>query len=53
MRKAALFYDHPLQQGEVFGQERHQRIEVLNKLYPVVVNGCNFAEYTADIRELG
>jgi len=52
MRKAALFYDYPLQQGEVFGQGRRQRIESLTELYPTVVNRHNFAEHAANLQDV-
>ena len=52
MRKAALFYDYPLSQGEVFGQGRLQQIEALTELYPVVVNPHNFAEHAANLQDV-
>lgn len=52
MRKAALFYDYPLEQGNVFGQGRRERIEALTELYPVVMNSRNFAEYSTDLRDV-
>lgn len=52
MRKAALFYDYNLQEGEVFGQGRLQRIEALTDLYPTVVNRHNFANHAANLRDV-
>ena len=52
MRKAALFYDYPLKQGEVFGQGRRQRIESLTELYPTVVNRRNFAEHATNLQDV-
>lgn len=52
MRKAALFYDYPLEQRDVFGQGRRQQIEALTKLYPVVVNNGNFEECITDLRDV-
>jgi hypothetical protein len=40
--KAALFYDYPSSDGEVFGEGRRERIEALTHLYPEVVTAANF-----------
>ena len=52
MRKAALFYDYPQKQGDVFGQGRRERIEALSDLYPVVVNKHNFSEHTTVLQDV-
>jgi len=52
MRKAALFYNYNVLEGEVFGQGRRQRIEALTDLYPVVINPDNFAEHAANLRDV-
>lgn len=41
-KKAALFYDYPLTDGEVFGHGRRERIAALTDLYPHVINAGNF-----------
>jgi phosphoglycerate dehydrogenase-like enzyme len=51
-KKAALFYDYPLAEGEVFGQGRRETIAELTDLYPHVINAGNFdahAENLADV----
>lgn len=52
MRKAALFYDYPVQQGAVFGQGRRERIEALTDLYPVVINRQNFSEHAGALQDV-
>ena len=53
MRKqAALFYDYPLSDGEVFGQGRRERLAALTRLYPHVVNAGNFDEHAANLAEV-
>ena len=44
-RRAALFYDYPSKDGEVYGQGRRQTIEDLTDLYPEVINTKNFDEH--------
>ena len=44
-KKAAMFYDYPMEDGEVFGQGRRQTIEKLTDLYPEIVNSKNFDEH--------
>ena len=44
-KRAALFYDYPIKDGEVFGQGRRQTIEKLTDLYPEVINAKNFSEH--------
>jgi phosphoglycerate dehydrogenase-like enzyme len=51
-KKAALFYDYPIKDGEVFGQGRRQTIEKLTDLYPVVVNGKNFDEHASNLGDV-
>lgn len=51
-RKAALFYDYPLRDGEVFGQGRRERIAALTDLYPQVVHAGNFDEHAPDLADL-
>ena len=52
IRKAALFYDHPANDGEVFGQGRRERIAALTDLYPSVINARNFWEHAAGLKDL-
>ena len=51
-KKAALFYDHPIKDGEVFGQGRRQTIEKLTDLYPEVVNAKNFDEHASNLGDV-
>ncbi len=51
-KKAALFYDYPISDGEVFGQGRRARIAALTELYPHVVNGRNFERHAPDLGDL-
>lgn len=44
-KKAALFFDYPLTDGEVYGQGRRERVAALTDLYPHVVNAKNFDEH--------
>ena len=44
-KRAALFYDYPIEDGEVFGQGRRQTIEGLTDLYPEVIDSDNFDEH--------
>ena len=50
--KAALFFDYPIEDGEVFGQGRRQTIEKLTDLYPQVVNAKNFDEHASNLGEV-
>lgn len=50
--KAALFYDYPLTDGEVFGQERWERVAALTELYPHVVNAKNFDSHAAKLGDV-
>lgn len=51
-KKAALFYDYPAKDGEVFGQGRRQAIEKLTDLYPEVINSCNFQEHAVNLTDV-
>ena len=51
-KKAALFYDYPIKDGEVFGQGRRQTIENLTDLYPEVVNAKNFDEHASNLGDV-
>jgi phosphoglycerate dehydrogenase-like enzyme len=51
MRKAALFYDYPARDGDVFGRGRRERIAGLVELYPHVVSARNFAEHAPSLRD--
>ncbi len=51
-KKAALFYDYPISDGEVFGQGRRARIAALTELYPEVVNAGNFERHAPRLGEL-
>jgi phosphoglycerate dehydrogenase-like enzyme len=51
-KKAALFFDYPLTDGDVFGQGRRERIAELTDLYPHIVNARNFAEYAPKLRDV-
>jgi phosphoglycerate dehydrogenase-like enzyme len=50
--KAALFYDYPLSDGEVFGGGRRSRIEALTDLYPEVVTAENFERHASNLAEI-
>jgi phosphoglycerate dehydrogenase-like enzyme len=50
--KAALFYDYPLSDGEVFGGGRRERIAALTELYAEVVNEGNFEEHARNLAEI-
>ena len=51
-KKAALFYEYPIKDGEVFGQGRRQTIENLTDLYPEVVNAKNFDEHASNLGDI-
>jgi len=51
-RKAALFYDYPLEDGEVFGKGRRQRLAELTELYPHIVNAGNFDAHASELTDL-
>jgi phosphoglycerate dehydrogenase-like enzyme len=51
-KKAALFYDYPLTDGEVFGQGRRERVAALTDLYPQVVSAKNFDEHAAKLGDV-
>ena len=46
-KRAALFYDYTIKDGEVYGQGRRQTIEKLTDLYPEVINSKNFDEHAS------
>jgi phosphoglycerate dehydrogenase-like enzyme len=50
-RKAALFYDYPSSDGDVFGQGRRERIAGLTELYPEVVSAASFERHAAALAE--
>jgi phosphoglycerate dehydrogenase-like enzyme len=51
-KKAALFYDYPISDGEVFGQGRRARIAALTELYPDVVNAGSFERHAPHLGDL-
>ena len=51
-KRAALFYDYPIKDGEVFGQGRRQTIEKLTDLYPEVINAKNFDEQVSNLADV-
>ncbi|MCH2505823.1 MAG: hypothetical protein MK125_09760, partial [Dehalococcoidia bacterium] len=51
-KKAALFYEYPIKDGEVFGQGLRQTIENLTDLYPEVVNAKNFDEHASNLGDI-
>ena len=51
-KRAALFYDYLVKDGEVFGQGRRQTIEKLTDLYPEVINAKNFDEQASNLADV-
>ena len=51
-KRAALFYDYPAKNGEVYGQGRRERLEQLTHLYPSVVNATNFDEHADNLGDV-
>lgn len=51
-KKAALFYNYPATDGDVFGNGRRARIETLTQLYPTVVHQQNFPEHAKKLEDL-
>ena len=51
-KRAALFYDYPINDGEVFDRSRRQAIEKLTDLYPDVVNSRNFDEHATNLGDV-
>ncbi len=49
---AALFYDYPASDGDVYGQGRHERVASLTRLYPHVVHAGNFDQHAANLAEV-
>ena len=50
-KQAALFYDYPPGDGDVYGQGRRERIEELVNLYPHVVNAKNFDQHAGNLQD--
>ena len=51
-KTAALFYDYPMSDGEVFGHGRRARIAALTELYPDVVHARNFEQHAPNLGEI-
>lgn len=51
-KHAALFYDYPPGDGDVYGQGRRTQLEQLTNLYPHVVNGKNFDDHAENLRDV-
>lgn len=51
-RKAALFFNYPAIDGDVYGQGRRQRVAVLTELYPHVVHAGNFDEHAPHLADV-
>ena len=51
-KRAALFYEYPIKDGEVYGQGRRQTIEKVTDLYPEVVNLKNFDDHALNLRDV-
>ncbi|HET6280538.1 MAG TPA: hydroxyacid dehydrogenase [Polyangia bacterium] len=52
MRRAALFYDYPAGDGDVFGHGRRDRIAMLTDLYPTVVTPATFGQHAPHLVDL-
>jgi phosphoglycerate dehydrogenase-like enzyme len=52
MRRAALFFDYPETDGDVFGHGRLERIAALTQLYPTVINAARFREHAPHLRQI-
>jgi phosphoglycerate dehydrogenase-like enzyme len=52
LHKAAIFYDYPPEDGDVFGDGRRERIEALVDVYPTVITGGNFNQHAAKLGEV-
>jgi phosphoglycerate dehydrogenase-like enzyme len=50
--RAALFYEYPPEDGDVFGSGRRQRIEELASLYPEVITGYNFDQHAHSLADV-
>jgi phosphoglycerate dehydrogenase-like enzyme len=50
--KAALFFNYPPIEGDVFGLGRRERVAELTELYPHVVHAGNFDEHAAKLGEV-
>ena len=51
-KRAALFYDYPAKDGEVYGRGRREKLEQLTRLYPSVVNARNFDEHADNLGDV-
>lgn len=51
-KKAALFFDYPLEDGVVFDDAARARLADLTDLYPHVVNAENFADHAPALADL-
>ena len=51
-KSAALFYDYPLTDGEVFGGGRREKIAALTELYPHVINPANFNDHADKLADI-
>ena len=51
-KHAALFYDYPPGDGDVYGQGRRTQLEKLTNLYPHVVNGKTFDDHAENLRDV-
>ncbi len=51
-KRAALFYDYPPTDGEVFGHGRRERLAEMANLYPHVLNASNFEEHAPKLADL-
>ena len=51
-KKAALFYDYPLEDGAVFGSGRRERLAELSDLHPHVINAGNFDVHAPELADL-
>jgi phosphoglycerate dehydrogenase-like enzyme len=50
-QKAALFYNYPMSDGEVFDSVRREQIADMTELYPHVVHAGNFDEHASQLAE--
>jgi phosphoglycerate dehydrogenase-like enzyme len=50
--RAALFYDYPLTDGDVYGGGRREKVAALTDLYPHVVHAGNFDEHAPGLRDV-
>ena len=50
--QAAFFYDCPPEDGDVYGQDRRERLEEIVSLYPHVVRGNNLDAHADSLRDV-